>query len=669
MGACMLVRARAVERSAPLDEAFFLFSEETDWCYRFAQAGWKVSSSRTPSACTSAAPRTAAGCSARTCAATCASSRSTAACATPSGRGGCCALAAASAAGVPGAAARLAGMYRDAAEWLGARRRAGRCSNVTDAGCCSPRARDRVVLAFPGGGRARARAARRARPRSPGRSRSLFGALAVTFVVGGRSRDARPAARRGVAALPFALARARRGSGRCPCSARRVLGVPCGTSRARSAATASSTSRAFASCRLRRPLARGVGEFADGGLHPGYAFPLWHGFLALVARRLRRSLGRRAARGVVLAPLALLVAYEAGARSSAAWARRSRRLRAQVALIALAPARAAPTPRWGYPRPRRASAARPRALALALAYVERPSRRLLASVAAAGLALAVVHPTYAIFLWLPFGGLPRRPLARRARSSGGSRRRSPRSSSRRRVLLWLLPSSRHRLACPGKGRAAAGVRPSTRASSTSSRTRATGSRPRSSAGRRDRGCRAPLRARSPGSRSARAGPPTFSAAPRGRRGDARRAAVRPFSDLVSISQSRRAAGFWPLAFAFAGGFVVLAALMRGLVLPLALAGGIALQLAYPGEFDLRTPRGRAGARDLVRGRRRSRRARDRPVAASGGRAARRRGRSARRSSCCRSPSTRPPTGARRLRGPRARSRRARRGAARGRAGG
>src|SRR3972149_2990150 len=28
----------------------------------------------------------------------------------------------------------------------------------------------------------------------------------------------------------------------------------------------------------------GVGEFSDGGLHPGYAFPLWHGFLALVAK-------------------------------------------------------------------------------------------------------------------------------------------------------------------------------------------------------------------------------------------------------------------------------------------------------------------------------------------------------------------------------------------------
>ncbi|MDQ3066919.1 MAG: glycosyltransferase family 2 protein [Actinomycetota bacterium] len=42
MGACMLVRREAVEQVGPLDEAFFLFSEETDWAYRFKQAGWKV---------------------------------------------------------------------------------------------------------------------------------------------------------------------------------------------------------------------------------------------------------------------------------------------------------------------------------------------------------------------------------------------------------------------------------------------------------------------------------------------------------------------------------------------------------------------------------------------------------------------------------------------------
>jgi N-acetylglucosaminyl-diphospho-decaprenol L-rhamnosyltransferase len=42
MGACMLVRRAAVDEVGGLDEAFFLFSEETDWCYRFRQAGWKV---------------------------------------------------------------------------------------------------------------------------------------------------------------------------------------------------------------------------------------------------------------------------------------------------------------------------------------------------------------------------------------------------------------------------------------------------------------------------------------------------------------------------------------------------------------------------------------------------------------------------------------------------
>ena len=42
MGACLVVRRTAVEQVGPLDESFFLFSEETDWCYRFRSAGWKV---------------------------------------------------------------------------------------------------------------------------------------------------------------------------------------------------------------------------------------------------------------------------------------------------------------------------------------------------------------------------------------------------------------------------------------------------------------------------------------------------------------------------------------------------------------------------------------------------------------------------------------------------
>ncbi len=42
IGACCLVRRAAVEKVGLFDEDFFLYAEETDWCYRFRQAGWKV---------------------------------------------------------------------------------------------------------------------------------------------------------------------------------------------------------------------------------------------------------------------------------------------------------------------------------------------------------------------------------------------------------------------------------------------------------------------------------------------------------------------------------------------------------------------------------------------------------------------------------------------------
>jgi N-acetylglucosaminyl-diphospho-decaprenol L-rhamnosyltransferase len=43
VGALMVVRAEALDVVGPFDERFFLYSEETDWCYRFRQAGWSVS--------------------------------------------------------------------------------------------------------------------------------------------------------------------------------------------------------------------------------------------------------------------------------------------------------------------------------------------------------------------------------------------------------------------------------------------------------------------------------------------------------------------------------------------------------------------------------------------------------------------------------------------------
>ena len=42
LGACLLVRRRAVESVGLLDERFFLYFEDVDWCYRMRQKGWKV---------------------------------------------------------------------------------------------------------------------------------------------------------------------------------------------------------------------------------------------------------------------------------------------------------------------------------------------------------------------------------------------------------------------------------------------------------------------------------------------------------------------------------------------------------------------------------------------------------------------------------------------------
>jgi N-acetylglucosaminyl-diphospho-decaprenol L-rhamnosyltransferase len=42
MGACFLIRREAADAVGLFDEEFFLFSEETDWLFRFHAAGWTV---------------------------------------------------------------------------------------------------------------------------------------------------------------------------------------------------------------------------------------------------------------------------------------------------------------------------------------------------------------------------------------------------------------------------------------------------------------------------------------------------------------------------------------------------------------------------------------------------------------------------------------------------
>ncbi|MBN1806107.1 MAG: glycosyltransferase family 2 protein [Sedimentisphaerales bacterium] len=41
-GCFMFVRREAIEQVGTMDEQFFMYGEETDWCYRFKQANWKI---------------------------------------------------------------------------------------------------------------------------------------------------------------------------------------------------------------------------------------------------------------------------------------------------------------------------------------------------------------------------------------------------------------------------------------------------------------------------------------------------------------------------------------------------------------------------------------------------------------------------------------------------
>ena len=83
---------------------------------------------------------------------------------------------------------------------------------------------------------------------------------------------------------------------------------------------------------------RAVDEFKDGGLHPGYAFPLWHGWLALAAKLARVDptlvLLHESS---ILAPLALVLAFEMGRVVFRSTSLGVATMLVQVTLIALAP--------------------------------------------------------------------------------------------------------------------------------------------------------------------------------------------------------------------------------------------------------------------------------------------------------------------------------------------
>jgi len=338
---------------------------------------------------------------------------------------------------------------------------------------------------------------------------------------------------------------------------------------------------------------RTVDEFRDGGLHPGYAFPLWHGFLAGVAR-LAGVDPEQVVRheSSLLVPLAFGVAYEAGyALFRSAWTGIAVVL-ASVAPIALAPGGGGAYRVLALPATSARQLLAPAALALVFAFAGRPRAALAAAIVCAGLVLAFVHVTYAVFLLLPLAGflLARVALERRdLRWIAGALAAVAVPTGA--VLLWLLPIARETVSYGPTEQVRCGFAHGIK--------RYPGQFDVWSC---DRFRLAPEVLGRTGAVAVAALVLVPLAALAWRRrfaawvlgGTVLLLAILlvptlfvRFTDAVSVSQARRAAGFVPLPFAFAGGIAVLAGLARWLVLPAALAAGIALQLAWPGDFGYR----------------------------------------------------------------------------------
>jgi hypothetical protein len=329
-----------------------------------------------------------------------------------------------------------------------------------------------------------------------------------------------------------------------------------------------------------------VNEFPDGGLHPGYAFPLWHAVLALIAKVSGASPVDVVLHGpTVLAPLAAVVAYEAGWALFRRVAPAATSAAAGIALVAMAPAHGGAFTSLALPATASRHLLLPAALALAVEATRRPTPALLASAAAASLALAVVHPTYALFLWIPFAGfLLVRWLWRQRDARAGLLAFGALVVPAAAFFAWLLPVVGD----------TASVDPDV-----SERARGFEQYAGQLSGDADRFALVPELFSRTGA-VAVAGLlllPLAGLAARRRWaayvvGGALAVLVvclvpwvfTPFSDVVSLSQSRRLAAFLPLPFAVGGGTGVLAGLLGPLVAPVALAAGIVFQVLYPGDF-------------------------------------------------------------------------------------
>jgi hypothetical protein len=229
----------------------------------------------------------------------------------------------------------------------------------------------------------------------------------------------------------------------------------------------------------------------------------------------------------------------------------------------------------------------PATLALAFETLRSPSRGLLVSTAAASLVLAVVHPTYALFLWIPFVGfLAVRLLWTRSDLRAGVAVLACLVVPAAFFMLWLTPlASDTRSVAPDAEelqRAFDQYR-----GQLDIRSETTYSLAAEVFTRRGAIAIAALLLLPLAGFAARR---RWSAYVVGGSLAVFAAMLVPLlfttlADIVSISQARRAAGFLPYTLAFVGGLGVLARFLGSrLLAPLALGAGIVLQIVYPGDF-------------------------------------------------------------------------------------
>jgi hypothetical protein len=339
---------------------------------------------------------------------------------------------------------------------------------------------------------------------------------------------------------------------------------------------------------------RAVDEFRDGGLHPGYAFPLWHAWLALVGKVTALDPTQVVLHEPsVLVPLALVLAFELGREVFRSTALGVATLVAQVGMIALAPGSGGSYRTLDEPGTTTRQLLVPAAIVVFFRFVRAPSWSSGGTLAVAAMAIAFVHPTYALFLGIVLGGYALARLLFRCRDlRTNAIALAAFGVPPLLVFAWLRPIVDETLSHNPRATALAQglkqYRTDLVVHSPASYHLAPGVVPRTGAIAIAALVLVPL--------AAFASRRRWAAFVLG--GTALVLALElwslpftHFSDLVSLSQSRRAAGFVPFALAFAGGWAVLTRRVGRLALPVALAAGIGLQLAWPGDFGLHLDRG------------------------------------------------------------------------------